>query len=201
MKILVVIGDDKIGRKAINEISSIASVSIFLDRSTSFSRALKLIKKGSLPVPAVLRMTIANIIRTDVHRKANYDSIKSNADLLPLLDKETILVLFRAGLIVNSNVIEKVDKVLNIHCANIPDFGGIASIYRAISAEEFEQNATLHQVTERIDDGEVYDTEPYKMKKINSYFENENIAYESGVVLLKRTLLNLLEHGFDKYHT
>lgn len=198
MKILVVIGDDKIGRKAIEEIEDIEGATILLDNSTTLSRVFKLIKKKSLPLSALIKMLIANIVRPKVKNTTNHESIYSNSDLLRHLDRETVLVLFRAGLIVNSQVIGIADRVLNVHCANIPEFGGIASIYRAILAGEFEQNATLHQVTTRIDEGDIYDTEPYQMAKENSYFKNETIAYDSGLILLKRTLSNLSEFGFDK---
>ena len=77
---------------------------------------------------------------------------------------------------------------MNIHCAKVPDYGGLGSIQKALDEKCYAQNSTLHQVTTTIDQGKVFDTESYKLDPNKSYFTNENIAYKSGLLLLQRTL-------------
>jgi asparagine synthetase B (glutamine-hydrolysing) len=52
----------------------------------------------------------------------------------------------------------------------------------------YEQEATLHKVTEKIDEGEVIDTEKFTLNPNVSYCENETISYNAGIRLLKRTV-------------
>ena len=77
-------------------------------------------------------------------------------------------------------------KILNIHCAKIPEYGGIGVLDRALNDKAYNQEATLHIITERIDEGEVITVEPYKLQESLSYRENENIAYDAGIKLFNR---------------
>lgn len=133
-------------------------------------------------------MALAERSRPHAKPKADH-TVGSNVELRDLATRlrETDVVLFRAGLIISGQTLAHL-RVRNIHCADVPEFGGLASIYRAIRAGRLSQNATLHVVTDRIDEGEVLDREPYQMEPNNSYAENENAAYEAGLVLLERTL-------------
>jgi folate-dependent phosphoribosylglycinamide formyltransferase PurN len=97
-------------------------------------------------------------------------------------------VLFRAGLIVGPAVLSTGVPVMNIHCARIPEYGGIGSIDRALRDGAYSQCATLHQVTTRIDEGEVHATEPYQLDPADGYCSNEDRAYDAGIRLLKRVL-------------
>lgn len=77
---------------------------------------------------------------------------------------------------------------MNIHCAKVPEYGGLGSIERAIKNRALEQYATLHQVTTTIDKGEIFDLEPFYLDAQKSYCFNENTAYEAGLRLLSRTV-------------
>ena len=77
-------------------------------------------------------------------------------------------------------------KILNIHCAKIPEYGGIGVLDRALNNKAYKQEATLHIITERIDDGEIVAVEPYELKKNISYKANEEIAYSAGTQLFKK---------------
>ena len=73
------------------------------------------------------------------------------------------IILFRAGLIINKSVISLGVPLLNVHCAKIPEFGGIGSIAKALRNKSFEQEATLHEVSKKIDEGKVIDTEKFSL--------------------------------------
>ncbi len=189
MKLVLVVGNDKIGRHCIQQLPQSKNVTILLDSCTDAGRVVTLLRKGSLPIRALISMTWANIIRKETKLEQPYSQLKSNTELLRFIDNDTTILLFRAGLIVSQDTIDKAKDIFNVHCASIPEFGGIASIYRAIKAEAFSQNATLHKVTIRIDEGEVVDVEPYLMSKSKNYFLNEETAYQAGLTLINRILI------------
>lgn len=115
--------------------------------------------------------------------------MRNNDELLHTISRYDIeqVYLFRAGLIINKKILDSGIDILNTHCARIPDYGGLGAIARALKDSSFDQVATLHRVTETIDDGEIVATEPYKLNAALSYRKNEDIAYEAGMrLLLKR---------------
>ena len=65
---------------------------------------------------------------------ASFPGITNNKDLLALLNqhKPSRVVLFRAGLVINKDVISQGIPLLNIHCAKVPEYGGLGSIDRAL---------------------------------------------------------------------
>jgi methionyl-tRNA formyltransferase len=130
-------------------------------------------------------MAWAELFRPD-YKIADFPQIRSNVDLLEKIKGYAVdrVYLFRAGLIINKKVIEAGPEILNIHCARVPDYGGLGSIMRALEAEAYEQEATLHRVVERIDEGEVIATLPYNLDKALTYRQNEEIAYDAGIRLL-----------------
>jgi len=186
MKLLVVVGNDKLGRWFINSIEA-DKYHIVIDESSSIKRIIKLIKKKVIKPSLLFKMTIANLFRKDFPLKHQYQHIKTNAELIQIIKDNKIeqVVLFRGGLIVNQDILNLGIKILNIHCAKIPEYGGIGVIDRALNDKAYEQEATLHIVTEKIDDGEVVAVEPYKLNQNLSYRENENIAYAAGITLFK----------------
>lgn len=132
-------------------------------------------------------MALAERARSRV-KLAALPEIGDNEDLRKLAGSNGIrnVILFRAGVIVSERTISDLE-VLNIHCAKLGRYGGLASIARALTDGALDQDATLHRITTRIDEGEVLDTEPYRLDSRLSYRENEDRAYEAGLVLLERT--------------
>jgi hypothetical protein len=160
-----------------------------VDDSSSLRRTIRLVRRGTLPPAVLVQMAFAEWRRAD----ASVDvalRVRSNRDLLDIARANTIgrVYLFRAGLIVSRSVLDSGLDVLNVHCARVPEFGGIGSIARALAAEAFDQLATLHRVTERIDEGEVLRTRPYRLDPAAPYWKNEDAAYAAGVALLLETL-------------
>ena len=190
MSTIVILGNDKIGGRAYDEIKSIRGIEIFIDRSTSIKRILKLIKKSKLSIFLALKMALSEVMRSGKKPKSDLSEIKNNHDLLEIIKtlEPFRLVLFRAGLIIDKSVIDTGVKILNIHAARVPDYGGIGSIQKALRDEAFEQCASLHIVTSKIDDGEVVDTEDFILDPQSSYFQNESIAYQAAIKLLIRSL-------------
>lgn len=193
MKTLLVLGNDKIAGRAFESLKlnlSDENLVVVVDKTTSFSRVLKLIKSGSLSFKLVLKMLISEWRRKENRPPDSLTSIKSNNNLLEVIQKTNPqrIILFRAGLIVSKTIISTDIPILNIHCANVPEYGGIGSISRALDDNALEQSACLHVVTTTIDEGEVIDRESYNLMSQEQYHVNENIAYEAGIRLLVRTL-------------
>ena len=187
MKLLVIVGNDKLGRKFIASIDK-DKYHIILDESSSIKRVLKLIQKRILRPSLVLKMFVADLFRKDFQIDSKYESIKTNDDLIQIVRNNNIdqVILYRGGLIINKKFLELGIKILNIHCAKIPEYGGIGVLDRALNDKAYKQEATLHIITERIDDGEIVAVEPYELKKNISYKENEEIAYDAGTKLFKK---------------
>jgi len=184
MKTLLVVGDDKFGRKLINNIE-IEKFEIILDKSSSIKRILKLIVKKRISLSLVCKMTFYNFLRKKQNLYNKYQCIKSNRDLIEIIKKKNIeqVVLFRGGLIINTRVLNLGIRILNIHCAKIPEYGGIGVIHRALQDKAHDQEATLHIITSRIDEGEVITTEKYQLDDNISYGKNEDLAYNAGIRL------------------
>jgi folate-dependent phosphoribosylglycinamide formyltransferase PurN len=185
VKKLLVVGNDKIGRKLISKIGSRQDLIIRIDASSDLKRLLKLIRRGSIHINVFIKMGIAEILRKD-YTIESFEKIYNNADLLKAIRAFHIkrVYLFRAGLIISKQVLRSKAEILNVHCASIPDYGGLGSIARALRDHAYDQEAMLHRVTEKIDEGEVIATIPYKLDKNLSYRKNEDIAYDAGIQLI-----------------
>jgi len=185
---LLLVGNDKIGRKFLRSIDS-DKYHIVLDNSSNHLRIIKLIKRKSISLQLLLKMFVANIFRKDYRLTNKFESIANNIELLGIIRRYDIkkIVIFRGGLIVNKKILGLGIEVLNIHCAKLPEYGGIGVIDRALKDKAYQQEATLHKIVTRIDGGEVLSTEPYTLMPNRSYLFNENIAYDAGI----RLFLNL----------
>ena len=195
-KILVIVGHDKIGNQAVKELE-LAGIPeeymVLWDDSSSISRVLKLLKKRVLSVKLLFRMTLAEIKRKSVGLDKVYSSIRSTSELGEIISEHNvkIVLLFRAGLIINKKLIASQARFLNIHASRLPEFGGLGTIQKSIDEEAWDQCATLHEVEVKIDSGRIIDTEPYVLTGELSYFECEQKAYLSGITLLKKAIFSI----------
>lgn len=192
MKTMLILGGDRIAQRALTcpNISA-ASPLIVIDRSTSLRRVARLVWRGRLPLLLVFKMFYCEQMRKPLPKSQQFfPEMKCNSDLITLIDeyRPARIILFRAGLVINKDVISRGIPLLNIHCANVPEYGGLGSINRALKDRSLHQNATLHQVTTTIDEGAVFDVEPYLLDIKQSYCYNENVAYEAGLRLLLRSV-------------
>ena len=186
MKRLLVVGDDKIGRNLIDKIDKIKDLVVFIDASSNFKRLLKLIKKGSLKINWVAQMFLSEFLRKNCVLEKKVARISNNKDILNAISQHNPeqIYLFRAGLIVNKKVLASGVEILNVHCASIPDYGGLGAIPRALNDRVYEQQATLHRVTQNIDRGDIVATKAYLLDPTLPYRLNEDIAYNAGIELL-----------------
>lgn len=192
MKTLLILGDDKISGLALEEIGEVRGTTVVVDRSTNAARVLGLIRRGTVSLRFLWKTGMCELFRNGRKPQNEHTSIVSNKNLMSVISdiEPDRIILFRAGLIITKKVIRTGVPILNIHCANIPQYGGLGSIERALKNGDFEQNATLHRVTEDIDSGEIVDVEPYVLEPDLGYCENEMRAYVSGIRLLRRELAN-----------
>jgi len=191
MKTLLILGSDKLSQLVISKIGLNKHTEILIDKSTNLKRIFKLIAKGVISPLLFAKMCYCELIRNSFFFLESFKSIKSNKELLDIVENNNIkkIILFRVGLIINKELIKKKILILNIHAAKIPKFGGIGSIQKALNKKEFNQYASLHIVTKTIDKGRVLDKEKYLLSPNNSYCLNEEIAYKASIKLLSRTLL------------
>jgi hypothetical protein len=192
MLTMLVIGKDRLSYKAINSLKYDAkSLVIVKDISTNLRRICKLIFKGTLQIDLLLKMFYCELIRKKEYTY-HHDMlrVKSNQDLIRLIKvyRPDRIILFRAGLIINNDIISMRTPIMNIHCAKIPEYGGIGSINKAIKDHSYAQCATLHEVITAIDCGRILDIEPYCLDLDKPYCYNEYVAYEAGIKLLQRTV-------------
>lgn len=190
MKSLIILGNDKIAGSVSEKILGLEDCIVYIDRSTGFSRVLKLLKRRVISIRLLAKMAACELLRDGCLPDAALPSLKSNGDLLQAISdhKPDRLILFRAGLIINKSVIATGVPVFNIHAAIVPDYGGIGSIDRAIKDRAFTQFASLHVVTTRIDEGEVVDRVTYELNPDYTYCQNEGIAYRAGQQLLLKAV-------------
>jgi len=180
---LIVVGNDKLGSQLAAQLHE-RGLRVMIDRSVDLRRVVRLLLRGSLRPSWLMRMAWAEFTRPAAPLPV-LPEITSNRALLDAVRSTGArhLVLFRAGLIVNRQVIEAVE-VLNVHCARLPDYGGIGAIPKALRDGAFAQSATLHRVTETIDGGKVIATVPYELNPRMSYRDNEDRAYRAGMSLI-----------------
>jgi len=159
MKNLIILGNDKIAGGVSEQISNSANCIVYIDKSTDFSRLLRLLRRRVISPVLLAKMVACEVLRKGYRPNMKFPSMRHNEDLIRaiMVHKPNRLILFRAGLIINRSVIDAGVPVLNIHAAIVPDYGGIGSIDRAIKDKAYDQYASLHVVTSRIDEGEVID--------------------------------------------
>lgn len=187
---LVVCGSDRIGRAvAARLLADGVDADVVLDESTDIGRVWRLLRRRRLLLRDVLRMIIAERARPAV-RLPPLRVVTSDASLGELITElqPSYVVSFRAGLIVSAATLSKGSVFLNIHSADLPTWGGLSSIPRALRAGAFRQSACLHLMTARIDEGEVLDREPYQLNPAVSYRCAEDEAYAAGEKVLRRLL-------------
>ena len=188
-KTFVVVSDDKITAELFKNFKH-ADVLLIKDRSSSLNRIIKLILKKRIPLNAVFFMIFAELMRKKSSHNTKFEVIRSNLELLELYRKHRPekIVLFRAGLIIKRELFPPTLNIYNVHCASLPKYSGLASIYRARLAGDLEQNATLHVLTNTIDSGEIIQELPYSLLANESYKRCEDLAYKTGFELLCKTL-------------
>ncbi len=191
MNTLVLIGNDKWGRKFLAKESENYSVSFALEAgSRSLKRIMKLLRKGSLSFSTLIKMTLAEFARP-AYPAPNLPYIKNNDDLLQLIQTNSIdqVVLYHVGMIIRRKVLQTGVKVYNIHCARLPEYGGLMAIQRALDKGDLQQEATLHIVNEQVDSGATLKTVPFLLDAEKSYGANEDTAFDAG----ERLILSFLE--------
>jgi methionyl-tRNA formyltransferase len=187
---LLVVGADKISSALLGKLDRRPDLVVATDESMSLRRVARLMRSGALRWSDLARMFWCELRRPAVQASKADAAVRSNDDLSDLIRREGVenVVLFRAGLIVNRKVLALPVSIFNIHCASIATHGGLASIRRALEDGTLAQAATLHRVTERIDEGEMLAEEPFRLDNARSYCWNENTAYEAGTRLALRVL-------------
>ena len=194
-KTLVLIGNDKKGREFIARHAKDYAIQVALENgSRSLKRIVKLLRRGSLAFPVLIKMISAEAGRTN-YSIPPIKQVKTNADLLEIIKSDHIerIILYHVGMIIHKTVLQTGVVVLNIHCARLPDYAGLMAIHRAIRAGDLDQEATLHFVNEKVDSGDIIRTIPFRLDKSKSYKANEDIAFQAG----EQLLLTLLDTYYN----
>jgi methionyl-tRNA formyltransferase len=188
MKCMILAGDDKLGRRLLNTIND-PDVLKVTDTSFSLNRIFTLIKNRRISPFLLLKMSQAELMRKD-SPAVETPTIKSNNDLLEIINKNEIdaVFMFRVGLYINKDVITSRAKIINFHCARLPEYGGLGVIDRAIKDGALDQEATMYYISKKIDNGETIATRPYQLRSTVSYLENEDTAFSAGIHLMQDQL-------------
>ena len=135
---------------------------------------------------ALFQIAWADLFRKDHQIHRSFDQVRTNSDIESLIKKYAIntVILFRASIIINKDLINSNVEFINTHCARIPDYAGLGAINKALKNKDFDQEATLHHVAAKIDAGKIIATLPYQLSSSFSFRENENIAYNAGIDLV-----------------
>lgn len=92
--------------------------------------------------------------------------------------------LSRAGIIIRKDILSLGMPLYNVHCMDIPKSGGLGADECALEARAFSQRAVLHTMAEKIDEGEIKDTEPFYLDPSLNFRANEDRAYDAGIRFL-----------------
>ncbi|NMC46987.1 MAG: hypothetical protein GYA52_09160, partial [Chloroflexi bacterium] len=131
---LVLVGNDKRGRAFIHRYARRYHVAMVVqDGSRAVRRVVKLLRRGSLSIPVLFKMTWAEL-RRPYFRIPALPHIKTNSELVAIINDQKIeqIVLYHVGLIIRRKVLQTGAKVCNIHCARLPEYGGLMAIQRAL---------------------------------------------------------------------
>lgn len=178
------IGDDKLGHRAIQALPEDAP--IWLNRTMNLTRVLKLLRRRSIIPSDLLAMALADLRRKDT-AIPQLPVVTSNADVEHVVKSErpARVVCFRAGLIFNRATLRSGPQFLNIHYADLPAWGGLGALRRALRAGALDQAACLHEMLPEIDAGQVLYREPFRLNPATSFKENEDRAFSAGLAVLK----------------
>lgn len=198
MKIVYIIGDDKIGRVAINMLKK--EKYVLRNRTVNIPHVIKLIRNNVISISDIINMAVADLYRKKIEIR-NFPAVKTNEDLFHYLNahKPDYVICYRAGLVVNKRLLELGPHFLNIHCADLPEFPGLGSIPQALRAGVLNQNACLHKMAVQVDAGQVLYKVPYKLSNNQSYRTNEDLAYTAGrkiLIGIKNGNINLEEISY-----
>lgn len=146
---------------------------------------LRLIWKRAIGFTDVLAMAFADLRRADTP-VADLPVIETNADVLRMIEAEAPdrVICYRAGLVLTRKVLDQAPQFLNVHCADLPKYGGLGTLHRALRDGAYAQNACLHEITTVIDGGRVLHKEPYTLSPQHSFAQNEDVAYAAGRKIL-----------------
>ena len=185
------IASDKIGKKLLSLMPIDFYENVIIDKSVDIKKIWRLILKRRIPINAFAQIFKAELFRENPHIDVSQKKfITNNKELLQILKSKNIkkLYLFRAGLVISKEILDQGIDIMNVHCADIPEYGGLGAIYRAIKNKRYIQHAVLYKITERIDDGEIISKKNYILNPDLSYLENENIAYNAGIELFLKEI-------------
>lgn len=191
VNLLLVVGGDRIGDALIHSLGGRERIRVYRDRSVSLLRIGTLLRRGSLRISDLAGMALAEFRRPRRDVSALVDGeVRTNDDLCEAIARtgSQRVLLYRAALIVTRKTLEGSAEVLNIHCATLDGYGGLAAIRRALEEGAYRQRATLHRVTGEVDRGEVLAEEPYELRPDRSYYWNEQMAYAAGTRLAHRVV-------------
>ena len=189
-KILLILGKDKIISKYLYENKFPKNIYIKLDNSNSFGRVIKLLRARRISIKFLIKTFLCEMMRKKFPISEELELVNNNKEIEKVIHdlKPDIIILFRAGLIINKRVLSLSVPIFNIHCARIPEFGGLGAIDKAIKRESLCQAACLYKISSTIDDGIILSEKRYLLNLKKSYFFNENIAYQAGLDLLSETI-------------
>lgn len=189
-RILILIsGDDASKKLAAEFLKDFERKSYLLveDHTMSVDKIWRLLKKRRIGFLWLIRQYFSSKRQQNAlskHSEISPDlcinSHKEFSDYIALHPNLDMLFAFRAGLVLQKSLLSKI-KCINTHYARLPEYGGLGAISKALKNKDYDQQATIHQMTSEIDKGEIYLTHDYTLDSGEPYWKNELKAAYAGV--------------------
>ena len=191
---VVIITGNRLILKNLRENYHFRNTKIIYDNSSKFSRGFKLLKNRKLNTFNIIKMYLAQFDKNS-HKRINskITRIKNELEFVSIIDsyQPSHVISFHCGIIFHPSFYPQNIIMLNIHCASLPQYPGIGAIINAISDKCGIQNATLHKITSKIDDGEIVKTKNFELNFSKSYKVNYQKSISVGMDLLGQYMTEL----------
>ena len=190
-KTVLIIGDDKLGHRALAALAArFPNIPLYRNRSASPKRLFKLVRRNWNLLGDFITMFLAELRRADTPIPP-LPVITTGADIFTMIERENpqTVICFRAGIILGTRLLASGPEFLNLHYADLPEWGGLAALPRALRAKAYQQQACLHRMVVAVDAGEVLRRAPYMLDPSLPYSKNEEIGFATGLALLTEYLM------------
>lgn len=186
-RLALVVGNDRLAKSLVHGLGVNPEVTILIDKSNNIFRIMRVVRKGSLSIRALINISISSLSRPRSLATKSMVAFRNCVELRRLLDEFDIdqVILFRASIIIDSDLLADRYVFYNIHCARLPEFPGLGSLFRAWKEGEALQYAQIHRVSSEIDQGEILFRRSFEIPPNVSYRICEDIAYRAGFGLVK----------------
>lgn len=93
--------------------------------------------------------------------------------------------------IFKTELIDKFDRLCNIHNSPLPKYRGVNPINWALKNNELEHGVTLHHIDEGVDTGDIIDQEKFYINNNLEVIDVYNLCIDAGKKIILRSILKV----------